>query len=55
MLKKFVRDEDGASAVKYAANVAGPSLLILGGFSNAMRQMLANFEYATEVIEEARN
>lgn len=55
MLKKFVRDADGASAVEYGLIVAVLSLLILGGFSNAMRQMLANFEYATEVIEEARN
>lgn len=51
MLGSFIRDESAATAIEYGLIIAILSLVIIAGFGNAMRQMLANFEYATEVIE----
>lgn len=55
MLKRFVRDESGATAIEYGLIVVVLSLVIIGGFREAMHQMLENFEHAADVMEEARN
>ncbi len=53
MLRKFLEDESGATAIEYGLIVVILSLAIIAGFNNVTDQMLNNFDYARNVIEEA--
>lgn len=53
MLKKFLRDDAGATALEYGLIVAVLSLVIVGAFSQAVDIIQANFETKAEIIQNA--
>jgi len=53
MLKKFVRDEDGASAVEYGLIVAVLSLAIIGSLGLLMNNIENNFDYISNIVVES--
>ncbi|MEO3389337.1 Flp family type IVb pilin [Mesorhizobium sp. CAU 1741] len=53
MLKKFHQDRRGATALEYGLIVAVLSLVIIGGFSQAVDIMQGNFETKAEIIKNA--
>lgn len=55
MLKKFLKDEHGATAIEYGLIVAVLSLAIIGGFAQAVNVMHNNFNTQTEIINNSIN
>ena len=55
MLKSFLKDESGATAVEYGLIIAILSLSIVGGIGMLMNAIENNFDGTTGIIENSIN
>lgn len=53
MLKAFLTDESGATAIEYGLIIAVLSMAILGGLGSVMDAIQNNFEYSAGIIENS--
>ena len=53
MLKRFLKDENGATAVEYGLIIGVLSLAIIGGISQAFNAIQNNFEFSSGLIENS--
>lgn len=53
MLKAFLTDESGATAIEYGLIIAVLSMAIIGGLGSVMTAIENNFDYSTGIIENS--
>src|SRR5690606_28071348 len=53
MLKRFVRNENGATAIEYGLIVAVLCLAIIGAISQSMNAIKNNFDYSAGIMKNA--
>ncbi|TYR30329.1 Flp family type IVb pilin [Mesorhizobium microcysteis] len=53
MLKRFIRDESGATAIEYGLIAALVSLAIVGGITQVMDGVQNTFNYVSDIMTNA--
>lgn len=53
MLKRFIRDESGATAIEYGLIAALVSLAIVGGITQVMDGVHNTFNYVSDIMTNA--
>lgn len=53
MLKRFLTDDSGATAIEYSLIIAVVSLAILGGLGQVMNAIHDNFNYVSDLVTDS--